>query len=83
MMLRYLGWTEAADYIIKGVANTIANGELTFDLARLREAMHQPIRTNRPSDKNDVTSELQQLIPGATLVGTSGFGQAVIRHMSD
>jgi isocitrate dehydrogenase len=83
MMLRYIGWTEAADYIIKGVANTIANGELTFDLARLREAMHQPIRKSRPSDESDVTSELQQLIPGATLVGTSGFGEAVIRHMSD
>jgi isocitrate dehydrogenase len=83
MMLRYIGWTEAADYIVKGVANTIANGELTFDLARLREAMHQPIRKSRPSDESDVTNELQQLIPGATLVGTNGFGDAVIRHMSD
>ena len=83
MMLRYIGWSEAADYIIKGVANTIANGELTFDLARLREAMHQPIRKTKPSAKSDVTSELEQLIPGATLVGTSGFGEAVVRHMND
>ncbi len=36
MMLRYLKWTEAADLILKGVANTIANKELTYDLARLR-----------------------------------------------
>ena len=83
MMLRYLRWNEAADFVIKGVANTIANGELTFDLARLREAIHQPIRKNRPQDKTGVESELEQLIPGATLVGTKGFGEAVIRHMSD
>ena len=83
MMLRYLGWTEAADNIVRGVANTIANGELTFDLARLREAIHQPIRKTRPHGKDDVKNELQQLIPGATLVGTSGFGKAVIRHMDD
>jgi len=83
MMLRYLGWNEAADFIIKGVANTIANKELTFDLARLREAIHQPIRKSRPHGKKEVESELEQLIPGATLVGTRGFGEAVIRHMSD
>lgn len=83
MMLRYMGWTEAADLIMKGVANTIANGELTFDLARLREAIHQPIRKERPHGKKDVEQELEQLIPGATLVGTRGFGEAVIRHMDD
>jgi hypothetical protein len=63
------------------VARTIANKELTFDLARLREAIHQPIRKTRPHDKQEVESELNQLIPGATLVGTKGFGAAVIRHM--
>jgi isocitrate dehydrogenase len=83
MMLRYLGWTEAADLIIKGVANTIANKELTFDLARLREAMHRPIRKERPHDKSGVEEELDELVPGATLVGTTGFGEAVIRHMDD
>jgi isocitrate dehydrogenase len=83
MMLRYLGWTEAADFILNGVASTIANKELTFDLARLREAIHQPVRKERPHDKADVKSELEQLIPGATLVGTKGFGEAVIRHMDD
>jgi isocitrate dehydrogenase len=83
MMLRYMGWTEAADLIMSGVAKTIANGELTFDLARLREAIHQPIRKDRPHDKKEVESELEQLIPGATLVGTKGFGEAVIRHMAD
>ncbi|MDJ0907942.1 MAG: NADP-dependent isocitrate dehydrogenase [Woeseiaceae bacterium] len=83
MMLTYIGWQEAADYVYKGVANTIAAGELTFDLARLREAIHQPIRKDRPHGKKDVEEELEHLVPGAKLVGTSGFGEAVIRHMDD
>ncbi len=83
MMLRYIGWNEAADLVIKGVANTIAGKELTFDLARLREAIHRPIRKGRPHDRKEVEHELEQLIPGATLVGTRGFGAAVIRHMDD
>jgi isocitrate dehydrogenase len=83
MMLRYIGWHEAADLVIKGVANTIANGELTFDLARLREAIHQPKRKDKPHGKEDVEQELHQMVPGAKLVGTRGFGEAIIRHMSD
>ena len=83
MMLRYMGWDEAADYIMNGVASTIAHGELTFDLARLREAIYQPIRKDRPHGKKDVEQELEKMIPGATLVGTRGFGEAVIRHMDD
>jgi isocitrate dehydrogenase len=83
MLLRHIGWDEAADLIIKGVANTIAAGELTFDLARLREAIHRPIRKSRPHDKKEVEDELEELIPGAKLVGTRGFGEAVIRHMDE
>ncbi|HCO42606.1 MAG TPA: NADP-dependent isocitrate dehydrogenase, partial [Gammaproteobacteria bacterium] len=83
MMLRYIGWTEAADMIIKGVANTIAAKELTFDLALLRAAIRRPKRREHPHGKEEVQSELEQLIPGATLVGTRGFGEAVIRHMDD
>jgi isocitrate dehydrogenase len=83
MMLRYMGWIEAADNIMHGVARTIANKELTFDLARLRAAIQQPIRKSRPHGKDEVEEELEQLIPGATLVGTRGFGEAVIRHMDD
>lgn len=83
MMLRYIGWPEAAELIIKGVANTIAAKELTFDLARLREAIRHPKRKSHPHGKEEVKDELQQLIPGATLLGTRGFGDAVIRHMDD
>ncbi len=83
MMLRYMGWDEAVERILKGVANTIANGELTFDLARLRRAIQQPKRKDRPHGKEDVQQELDHLVPGATLVGTRGFGEAIIRHMDD
>ena len=82
MMLRYIGWTEAADKIMGGVARTIAAKELTFDLAKLREAMHRPVHRD-PNDKTGVREQLEELIPGATLVGTRGFGEAVIRHMDD
>ncbi len=83
MMLRYIGWDEAVELVLKGVASTIANGELTFDLARLRTAIQQPKRKDKPHGKKDVELELDQMVPGATLVGTRGFGDAIIRHMDD
>ncbi len=38
MMLRYLGWTEAADLIIKGMTGAIAARTVTYDLARVLAA---------------------------------------------
>jgi isocitrate dehydrogenase len=35
MMLRYLGWTEAADLIVKGMDGAIAAKQVTYDFARL------------------------------------------------
>lgn len=37
MMFRYMGWTEAADLIIKGLASTIKSKVVTYDFARLME----------------------------------------------
>ena len=37
MMLRYLGWGEAADLIIKGLDGAIASKRVTYDFARLME----------------------------------------------
>ena len=37
MMLRHLGWSEAADLIIRGVEGAITGKEVTYDLARLME----------------------------------------------
>ena len=37
MMLRYLGWTEAADLILKGLNKAIQSKTVTYDFARLME----------------------------------------------
>ena len=81
MMLRYIGWSEAADRILHGIRNTIANKELTYDLALLREA----IRATEPRKPGHVAVEedIERLLPGAKLMSCSGFGDAVIRRMSD
>ena len=55
MMLRHMGWTEAADLIIKGTNGAIAAKTVTYDFERL--------------------------MAGATLVGSSGFGDEMIKHM--
>ncbi|GAA3900841.1 NADP-dependent isocitrate dehydrogenase [Halomonas cibimaris] len=34
MMLRYMGWTEAAELVIKGMEKAIAKGEVTYDFHR-------------------------------------------------
>ncbi len=55
MMLRHLGWVEAADLVIQGVAKAIS-------------AKH-------------VTQDFSSQMSGATQVGTSQFGDEIIRHM--
>jgi isocitrate dehydrogenase len=37
MMLRHLGWTEAADLIVKGLEGAIGDAIVTYDFARLTE----------------------------------------------
>ena len=37
MMFRHLGWTEAADLVIKGLNEAIASKRVTYDFARLME----------------------------------------------
>jgi len=37
MMFRYMGWTEVADLILKGLAGAIASKRVTYDFARLME----------------------------------------------
>jgi isocitrate dehydrogenase len=82
MMLRYLGWTEAADLVLKGVKGAIQKKQLTYDLARAR-AGKRLIRV-KSSEKHktiNVKEEITKLVPGATLVSTSGFGDAVINNL--
>ena len=55
MMLRDMGWAEAADLIIKGIAGAITAKTVTYDFERL--------------------------MPDATLLRCSEFGQAIIKNM--
>ena len=55
MMLRYMGWGQAADCILHGMTGAIAAKTVTYDFERL--------------------------MPQATLVSCSGFGEAIIQHM--
>ncbi|RYY79427.1 MAG: NADP-dependent isocitrate dehydrogenase [Moraxellaceae bacterium] len=57
MMLRDMGWTEAADLIIKGIAGAIEAKTVTYDFERL--------------------------MPDATLLRCSEFGDAIIHNMED
>ena len=55
MMLRHMGWVEAADCIVAAMERAIQSKHVTYDFARL--------------------------MPGATQVSCSGFGQVMIDHM--
>ena len=68
MMLRHLGWPEAADLVIKGVANSIAALEVTFDLGR---------------ESSATTGGEERILEGATILGTTAFGDSIIAHMDD
>jgi isocitrate dehydrogenase len=37
MMLRYMGWNEAADLVVKGVEGAIAKKRVTYDFERLMD----------------------------------------------
>jgi isocitrate dehydrogenase len=41
MMLRYMGWTEAADLILKGMDGAISGKTVTYDFARLMEGAQE------------------------------------------
>lgn len=79
MMLRYLGWKEAADFVLKGVGGAIAAKTVTYDLARVRAGISTKV--TKPGSARDVQQQLERLMPGAKLVTTSGFGEAIINHM--
>jgi isocitrate dehydrogenase len=49
MMLRHLGWTEAADLVVKGMDGAIAAREVTYDFARLMTGAHE-LKTSEFAD---------------------------------
>ena len=50
MMLRHLGWVEAADLVVKGMDGAIAAKHVTYDFARLMEGATE-VRTSEFADK--------------------------------
>jgi isocitrate dehydrogenase len=49
MMLRYLGWTEAADLVLKGMNGAIGARTVTYDFARLMEGAKE-VKTSEFGD---------------------------------
>ncbi|MGD8643632.1 MAG: isocitrate/isopropylmalate family dehydrogenase, partial [Chromatiales bacterium] len=41
MMLRHMGWVEAADLIVTGIAGAISSKKVTYDFARLMEGAEE------------------------------------------
>ena len=79
MMLRYMGWTEAAENVMNGVAQAIANKTVTYDLARVRAGMQTLVKKHEHGQ--EIKKDLEELMPGATLVTCSGFGDAIVDCM--
>jgi isocitrate dehydrogenase len=50
MMLRHLGWGEAADLVIKGMDGAISKKEVTYDFARLMEGAKE-VKTSEFADR--------------------------------
>src|SRR5215212_2442162 len=50
MMLRHLGWNEAADLVVKGMDGAIAGKRVTYDFARLMEGATE-VRTSEFADR--------------------------------
>jgi isocitrate dehydrogenase len=49
MMLRHLGWSEAADLVVKGMDGAITAGQVTYDFARLMEGAKE-LKTSQFAD---------------------------------
>jgi isocitrate dehydrogenase len=49
MMLRHLGWVEAADLVVKGMDGAIASKQVTYDFARLMEGAKE-LKTSEFAD---------------------------------
>ena len=82
MMLRFMGWKEAADLVVTGISGAIASRTVTYDLARARAGFSaRGAKGRRPGTSKEVQEDLERLMPGATLVSTSGFGEEIIKNM--
>ncbi len=53
LMLRHMGWTEAADLIIKGIEGAIGGREVTYDFERLMRAEGMDVKLLKCSEFGD------------------------------
>ncbi len=60
MMLRYMGWTPAADLIIEGITGAIAERRVTYDFHRLMAAEDKPATLLKCSEFGDAVIEHMQ-----------------------
>src|SRR5205085_1762292 len=74
LMLRHMGWNEAADLIIRGMEGAIAARTVTYDFARLMlQGADEALRgTGTGGLRKEDVRELK----------CSEFGEAIIRHFS-
>ena len=61
MMLRYLGWREAADLIVDGIEKSILAGTVTYDLARQMESA-KLVKTSEFA--GEIVRHMRQAMPG-------------------
>ena len=76
MMLRYMGWTEAADLIIKGMDGAIGDKTVTYDFARLMEGAKE-VKCSEFGDRGD-----QQHVELPSPASHSGAGMRGMRRES-
>jgi isocitrate dehydrogenase len=73
LMLRHMGWNEAADLIIRGMEGAIAARTVTYDFARLM--MQEAEEASRGGAAGFRKQDVRE-------VKCSEFGEAIIRHFS-
>ena len=66
MMLRYMGWKEAADLIIRGVEGAVAAGTVTYDFARMLPGSKEV----KCSEFGDAVIRTMADATGATVIAT-------------
>jgi isocitrate dehydrogenase len=75
MMLRHMGWNEAADLIVRGMDGAIAARTVTYDFARLMIQEAEEASRRGGGEAGFRKQDVREL-------KCSEFGEAIIRHFS-
>ncbi len=77
MMLRYMGWTEAADLIIAALERTIADKTVTYDFARLMEGARE-VKTSEFATL--IIANMDKIMAGEVPHPAETFGPEILRR---